>query len=437
MSSLKRKLSLVTAAAVSSMCWASADYALAQDQKPVRIGIPVFLSGPAMGAFGEPSRNAAQLIVRAMNAGEIPAPYNQKGLGGVPIEPRIIDEAGNTTTVVTEFRNLVQRDNVDIVVGYVSSASCLAAAPVAEELQVLTIFYACGASRLFEEKPYKYVFRTTSHQTSDAVSSARYVREKMPNLKSFSGINQNYSWGQDNWRDFVLAMKVLMPDAKIDRELMPKLFAGEFGAEISALIASGSDLVHSSFFGGDLETFVLQASARGLPQRSRILLTVGEQILARQGKNVPDGTIIGGRGRHGMLASDNPLNDWFLAEYQKEFNMIPNFPAYHMYTSLLGLKAAWEKAAAAKGGGRPTQDEVMQAFTGLEFESASGPVRMALGNGHQGIEEVAVGTYKYNKETNRPELHDVVMYAAECVNPPKDVTSEEWLKQGMPGAKCD
>jgi branched-chain amino acid transport system substrate-binding protein len=410
--------------------------ALAQSPAPVKIGLPVFLSGPAVGAFGEPSRQAAELVVKGMNAGTLPAPYNTKGLAGAPIELKIVDEAGSTATVVTEFKNLVQRDKVDVVVGYVSSASCIAAAPVAEELEVLTIFYACGASRLFDERDYKYIFRVSSSQTSDAVATARYLLTKFPNTKSYSGINQNYSWGQDNWRDFKLAMGVLAPKVTMDKELMPKLFAGEFGAEISVLLAAGSDIVHSSFFGGDLETFILQATARGLPQRSRLLLTVGEQILARQGKNVPDGTIIGGRGRHGLLASDNALNRWFLEAYKKQYNATPNFPAYHMFSSLIGLKAAWEKAAGAKGGVRPTTDEVIKAFTGLQFETASGPVKMGLAKGHQGLEEVAVGTYRYNKATNQPELHDLITYPAQCVNPPPNMTSEEWLKKGMPGAKC-
>ncbi|MGD9923460.1 MAG: ABC transporter substrate-binding protein, partial [Pseudorhodoplanes sp.] len=108
-------------------------------QAPIKIGVPVFLSGPAVGAFGEPSKNAATLVIKAMNAGELPAPYNQKGLAGVPIDMKIVDEAGSTATAVTEFKNLVQRDKVDVVVGYVSSASCTAIAPVAEELEVLTV----------------------------------------------------------------------------------------------------------------------------------------------------------------------------------------------------------------------------------------------------------------------------------------------------------
>ena len=94
-----RHLKQTAFACAAILMTAGTSAAIAQGQPPVKIGFPVFLSGPAVGAFGEPSRNAAQLIVRAMNDGEIPAPYNQKGLGGIPIEPKIIDEAGNTATV--------------------------------------------------------------------------------------------------------------------------------------------------------------------------------------------------------------------------------------------------------------------------------------------------------------------------------------------------
>ena len=155
-----RHLKQTAFACAAILMTAGTSAAIAQGQPPVKIGFPVFLSGPAVGAFGEPSQNAAQLIVRAMNTGELPAPYNQKGLAGIPIELKIIDEAGSTATAVTEFKNLVQRDKVDVVVGYVSSASCPAIAPVADELEVLTVFYACGASRLFDERDYKYVFRS-------------------------------------------------------------------------------------------------------------------------------------------------------------------------------------------------------------------------------------------------------------------------------------
>ena len=34
-------------------------------------------------------------------------------------------------------------------------------------------------------------------------------------------------------------------------------------------------------------------------------------------------------------------------------------------------------------------------------------------------------------------LEDIQRFAAECVNPPPNMKSTEWLKAGMPGAKCD
>jgi len=36
---------------------------------------------------------------------------------------------------VQELRNLYQRDNVDVVLGYIGSGDCLAVAPIAEELK--------------------------------------------------------------------------------------------------------------------------------------------------------------------------------------------------------------------------------------------------------------------------------------------------------------
>jgi branched-chain amino acid transport system substrate-binding protein len=34
-------------------------------------------------------------------------------------------------------------------------------------------------------------------------------------------------------------------------------------------------------------------------------------------------------------------------------------------------------------------------------------------------------------------LEDIQRFAATCVNPPLNVKSEDWLKSGFAGAKCD
>ncbi len=410
--------------------------AQAPSGEPVRLGVVTILTGPAAGPFGIPGRNSAELLIGAINDGSMPAPYDKPGFGGAKAEFKFVDEAGSTATQVTELRNLVQRDQVDAVVGYISSGNCLAVAPVAEELQALTVFFDCGTPRIFEERAYKYVFRTAPTSTMDNVAAARYAAQKVKNLTSYSGINQNYAWGQDSWRDFVLTMKKVAPNAKVNKELFPKLYAGEYGAEISTLLTSGSQAIHTSFWGGDLESFILQSAARGLPQRSPLILTAGETAMFRLGPKMPDGTIIGARGPHGVLAHDTELSRWFRKNYQDRYGTPPTYPAYHMAQAVLGLKSAYDKAAG-QAGKRPTKDEVIAAFEHLEFPAASTTIRMALGKGHQAISDIAYGTYRFNKAESQPEIVDVVRFPAECVNAPENMTSEAWLEAGMPGAKCD
>jgi branched-chain amino acid transport system substrate-binding protein len=403
----------------------------------IKLGLVTFLSGAAAGPFGIPARNGAEILIEALNAGTAPAPYNTIGLGGTKIESRFVDETGSAQNVVTEYRNLIQRDQVDAVVGYISSGNCLAVTPVAEELKALTVFFDCGTPRIFEEKPRTYVFRVTPHATMDNVAAARYLVAKKKDITQYSGINQNYAWGQDSWRDFVSAMAALAPDAKVEKELFPKLFAGEFGAEISTLLTSKSQALHTSFWDGDLESFIYQEQARGLDKRMPIIATAGESAIWRLGNKMPDGTFIGARGPHGPLAPDTELNRWFQKVYTDRYGTPPTYPSYHMAQSILGLKSAWDKAAKAKNGGKPTIDEVVAAFKGIEFEGPSAHIRLAIGDGHQGISDIAYGTYKFNKDKGAPEVVDIIRFKAECVNPPAGVTADDWLKGGMKGAKCD
>lgn len=408
--------------------------ALAQDK--YKIGIVTFLTGAGAPPFGIPARNSAELIADAINKGELPAPYNSKGIGGRQIELVIVDENGPTAERVTDYRNLVQRDKVDYVVGYISSGNCLAVAPVAEELKKITLFFDCGTPRIFEDASPKYVFRVTPHSLMDNVGAARYARDKFPNLTSYAGLNQNYAWGQDSWRDFEGALKSLLPKAKVARALFPKLFAGEYGSEISALSISGAGLVHSSNWGGDLESLVIQASARVLTAKMPLVLTAGESAIYRLKEKMPDGMIIGGRGAHGVFSHDNFLNTWFQKSFRSRFNSEPNYPTYHMFQSLLGLKTGVDKAAAANGGKSPSDEQVIKAMEGMEFQTASGGIRMTLGNGHQGIGEIAYGTTKFDKASGKATVVDMKRYAAECVNPPAGTKSLDWLAKGMPGAKC-
>lgn len=402
---------------------------------PYKLGIVTFLSGAAAGPFGVPARNAAELLVEALNAGKLPAPYDKKGINGSPIETVIVDEAGGTTKQVTEYRNLVQRQNVDAVIGYISSGDCLAIAPLADELKKITIFFDCGTPRVFEDANYKYLFRTGATATMDNVAAARYLLKNNPATKNISGINQNYAWGQDSWNDFKASMEALKPGVKVTTEQFPKLLAGQYGAEISALLVDKPDVVHSSFWGGDMEALVLQGKARGIFEGRDVVLTCGETAMFRLASQIPNGAVLGGRGPHGVFAPDNALNRWFREAYTERYGTPPTYPSYKMVQAILGLKAATEKAAGGKPG-QPSEEAVIAAFEGLSFETPSGTVDMKLGKGHQAVQSTAYGRFKLDPATGQPTMTDVTTYAAECVNPPDGVKSEDWIKGGFKGAKC-
>jgi branched-chain amino acid transport system substrate-binding protein len=103
---------------------------------------------------------------------------------------------------------------------------------------------------------------------------------------------------------------------------------------------------------------------------------------------------------------------------------------------LFVINTACDTPLPILGGLRPTPDEVIAAFEGIEFQTPSTTVKLAIGKGHQGITDTAYGIYKFDKKENKPTLVDIVRYPAECVNPPGDVDSVTWLEGGMKGGKC-
>jgi len=425
MHQLLRGFSALAIALLSTTLAAGA--ALAQE--PLRIGVITFLSGPAAGPFGVPAKNAADLLAETLNLGGQAPGYSQKGFGGHPIELVYVDEAGGPTKVVTEYRNLVDRQNVDLVIGVISSGDCLAVAPVAEEMKKFTVLFDCATNRIFEEGTYKYVFRTTTMATQENVAAARYVTEYFPNLKTFSGVDPNYAWGQDAWADFTEAMKILKPQSQIGTIVWPKLGAGQYGAEISALLGSGAEVIQNGLWGGDLEAYILQAGPRGLLAKMPNIMITGETVIERLGKDLPDGTILGGRGPNGAFAPSNALSKWFNKAYRDKYGFSPVYASYHMATAFLGVKAAYEKAQSANKTKDPNIDQLIAALEYLKFESPSGTVDMALGKGHQAVQQVPYGTVR--NVDGKVTLTNVKYYPPELISPPDGMKSVDWIRSGF------
>jgi branched-chain amino acid transport system substrate-binding protein len=75
---------------------------------------------------------------------------------------------------------------------------------------------------------------------------------------------------------------------------------------------------------------------------------------------------------------------------------------------------------------------VIAAFEGLTFETPSGAIAMALGKGHQAVEETVYGMAKTTN--GKLGFVKVKRYPASQVNPPDGVKSADWIKALKPAA---
>lgn len=387
--------------------------------KPVNVAVVTYLSGRAAAPFGFPARNAAELVVEAINAGdELPEPYSSRGFAGRKLSLRVYDESGSESDQVEQLQR-IRADGADIVVGYAGSAIAMAIAPIAEELRLLTVIAGGGASQLFARQ-WDWVFRTQTTTTTDAVGAARYVAAQLGVCGlGFGGINQQYVWGTDSWREFRAALQVLQPDAQEVGGHFAPLYSGAVETPIKFLKEQGVQLVHSGNWGLDLFRLV-EVARKAIPD-ARLLLVSGESGLHRLAETIPDGTIIGGRGSHGLLAHDTELNRWFNACYRDRYEVAPIYPSYGVANALLGLKGAWDKAGATSA----TVD-VASALAGSTFEGVGSTISMTRANGRQAIAEAVYGTVQ--RRPGEMKLIEIMRFPPNTVNPPDGMAGLEWIE---------
>ena len=338
--------------------------------REIRIGIATYLSGPA-SVFGVPARATAEMLIEEINAGG--------GIGGVKVRPIFVDEGPGVDHFVGEYRRLVQSEDVNVIFSGISSADCIACAPLADELHRPTLLWDCGTQRIFEDGRYTYASRPQSNATAEVLAALLYLLRKKPDLRSVAVINQDYAWGRDSWGIFRTALETLKPGVRVAAELFPRFGATDYSTEISRLLALRPDVILSTAWGGDLDTLIRQAADRRLFERSLFVLPLAESSLERVGKALPAGHVVGARGDHWWLhpsPRDPALLARFTADFRKRTGAYPIYSCHHMAQAIFATKAAYDKVLAAKGGAWPTDLDLAAAFRGLDVPSLTSSVHI-------------------------------------------------------------
>ncbi|MGL4324468.1 MAG: ABC transporter substrate-binding protein [Beijerinckiaceae bacterium] len=416
-STLKYRIG-AAALAASLLAWPAA----AQEKpKELKIGITTFLSGPA-SVFGVPGKAAAEMIAEDIN--------KKGGIGGVPLALSFVDEGAGGEALVSNYRRMVQEEKVDATFASISSGSCTQLVPIAEDLKVMNFMWDCGAASILESKKHRYNFRTQANATPEMLAILVYLLKTKPNFKTIAVVNQDYAWGRESWEIFSTALKVMKPDVQVVAELFPKFGAPDFSTEVSRLMALRPDVVFTTSWGGDLDTFVRQSGQRGLLQQSTFVLAIGESSLQRLGKDLPEGIIVGARGDHWFLHPEMKNDAGFKAfndAFKAKTGAWPIYPVYHMAQAFSALQGAYDKAIKTNGGKWPTREQVIDAASGLEFKGWGRPITLRPED-QQGLEAQLVGVTKTAPGYDFKVLDTMMIFDAKTITAPAGQKSVEWLK---------
>jgi len=419
MSITRRKL-LQATAAVGALSAAGEvlSPAIAQN-KPLRIGILAPRSGIAAGP-GENGIRATQWAVERFNA--------KGGIAGRKIE-LVIEEESSPKDTIERFSKLVQQEKVDCVQGIISTGVGLALGPAVEEARALTLYWDGTTQDGVDEKmPHPhYLFRSTDNECEAIMSSLLAIKYWKGKFATVAGINPDYSYGRNNMAAFIAMLKRFNIDHKVVTELWPKVGTMDLTSHVAALKAAKPDLIFSSLLFADLPVFMKQAHAAGLTESTKLVFpAAGWQHTLMKKEFTPEGMLFGHNTLYFANPNASPLAKEFVADYERKYNDYPEWEADRAYFAIASYKAAVEKAAAAKGGNWPSQDDVIGALEGLSVESLGG--KSSWRKDHIADQTFVQGFTTYKNEYDFVTLGTFeTMYSTE-LQKPSGANFWDWIK---------
>ena len=333
----------------------------AEAQKPIKVGVPLPLSGPP-ALFGEPASKGAQMFVDEINA--------KGGVLGRKIELVIRDSKADANEAVRVSRELILKENVDFLMGTLTSAEGPAVSVVAKENKIVFIAPIPKTDQLTAaDKLHPYVFRVAANTTMEGRSAAEIVA-KWPVTK-IATIAFDYAYGQDVTKSFVEHIKRLKPGVEIVDQQWPKLGEQDYNPFINAQMAKKPEAVVSSIWGGFFVTFSKQAKALGYFDAIKYnFIGLGEagspETTKSMGADYPVG--IWGNSYDAFYWEDNPgpHKDYTarLSKYLKD-----EYPSSWAIQGYIGMAFLTE---AIKKAGSTDSDKVSKALLGLTIDTPIG-----------------------------------------------------------------
>jgi ABC-type branched-subunit amino acid transport system substrate-binding protein len=333
---------------------------------PIKVGIATDLTGAA-GYAGNADANVAKMVVKDIN--------NAGGILGRPVELFIEDTASNESIAVGNVRKLVQRDQVDVVLGGITSSMRNAIKDVIVTRGKTLYIY-----------PQQYEGREcTSYIFCTGPTPAQQCDDLIPWLiknggKRFALPSANYVWPHATNENVRKIIEKNGGEVIFEEYYPPDQV--EYSATVNKIMTNNVDVVFNTVIPPGVGPFFKQLYEAGFGKRGGRLSCIyyDEGALAINAAHEIEG-LATCLDYFRVLTKEDPVSARIQAEYDREFPGGALFAAGSAATGMYrGLKL-WE--AAVKEAGKPERDAVAAALDHAKIaEGPGGPAEMVPGKHH-------------------------------------------------------
>src|SRR3990170_5521573 len=242
---MRKAIKYALAGAVASAL-AFSQPAMAQPQKSIKIGFITTLSGP-LGVIGKHMKDSVELALDHLN----------RKVGGLETEVVYGDDQAKPDVGLQVAKEMMQKDNVDIVAGIIWSNVMLAVVPAVTETGRIMVGTNAGASPLAGAQCNERSFSTSWNNDQSPEALGKYMQDQ--GINDVYVLAPNYQAGKDMVAGFKRYYK-----GRIVDEVYTRFGQTDYQAELSELRSKNPKAVFVFYPGGMGIQFLKQYSEAGL-----------------------------------------------------------------------------------------------------------------------------------------------------------------------------
>ena len=348
----------------------------AQAAKAIKIGIVDCYSGPP-AAYTNDVRDAFKLEVEKINAAG--------GILGRKIEVLTRDSKFKVDLGLSAAKELIYRENVDIMMGTINSALALAISDMCKKEKVPFFVTFSKSAKITGAKGHRYVFSITEN-TALAGKAAAAGLAKKPYQKYWIA-GDDYEYGHAIADGVWDNLKKLRPDVELLGQSWWKVGEPDFTPYITAILSAKPDAVIVATGGRDCVPFLKAAKATGFNERVPFFMHTATELatLKPLGLDAPENVI--GTSNYFFYYPETDANKSFVKKFETAYSRKPAVGAVY------GLLAAKFIFGAYKKAGKVDTEKLIDNVEGMSVDSPVGKVTMRAYD-HQAMLPMFMGVTK-------------------------------------------